>query len=178
MYPVSRRVNAAVNQKGWITDGGNTTDGNNVEAGIDRVAPDGVDATVEGNNRVFNFSYNPGTPTGTGDSPLSPEYQKGSVTNLFYLSNRYHDEMYLLGFTEATGNFQHENFTNQGRGGDRVSAQGQDISGANNAVFFSPSDGTRGRMQMYLWTLATPNRDGDLDADIVIHELTHGLSNR
>ena len=32
-------------------------------------------------------------------------------------------------------------------------------------------------MQMYRFT-QTPNRDGDLDADIVIHELTHGLSNR
>jgi hypothetical protein len=166
------------NQKGWITDGNNTTNGNNVEAGVDRSAPSGVDQTVTGENRVFNFNYAPAGPGGIGDSPLNTEYQKGAATHLFYLTNRYHDEMYLLGFTEAAGNFQNENFTGQGRGNDHISAEAQDYSGTNNANFFTPADGTRGRMQMYIWTLSTPNRDGDLDADIVIHELTHGLSNR
>jgi hypothetical protein len=33
-------------------------------------------------------------------------------------------------------------------------------------------------MQMYRFTSPTPDRDGDLDAEIVVHELTHGLSNR
>jgi len=31
-------------------------------------------------------------------------------------------------------------------------------------------------MQMYIWTTATPNRDGDLDSDIVYHEYGHGLT--
>jgi len=31
---------------------------------------------------------------------------------------------------------------------------------------------------MLLWTSATPYRDGDFEAGIVIHELTHGLSTR
>lgn len=31
---------------------------------------------------------------------------------------------------------------------------------------------------MYLWNTATPYRDGDLEAGIVIHELSHGLSTR
>jgi extracellular elastinolytic metalloproteinase len=33
-------------------------------------------------------------------------------------------------------------------------------------------------MQMYLWTAPTPDFDGSLDADVIIHEYTHGLSNR
>jgi len=33
-------------------------------------------------------------------------------------------------------------------------------------------------MQMYLWAGPTPDIDGSLDADVIIHELTHGLSNR
>jgi subtilisin-like proprotein convertase family protein len=33
-------------------------------------------------------------------------------------------------------------------------------------------------MQMFRFTGSSPDRDGDLDAEIVIHELTHGLSNR
>jgi extracellular elastinolytic metalloproteinase len=35
----------------------------------------------------------------------------------------------------------------------------------------TPPDGQNGRMRMYLW-----NIDGDLEAGIVIHELSHGLS--
>lgn len=167
------------NVTGWITDGGMVTDGNNVEAGIDRVAPNGVDAPVSGTARVFNFSYNPqpGIPA-PGESPLLVPYQNGAGTNLFYLVNRYHDSLYLLGFTEAARNFQQSNFTGQGLGSDRVSAEAQDSSGTNNANFNTPADGGRGRMQMYLWTTTSPNRDGDLDADIVYHEATHGTSNR
>jgi len=33
-------------------------------------------------------------------------------------------------------------------------------------------------MRMYLWNTAVPFRDGDLEAGIVIHELSHGLSTR
>src|SRR5882762_6258650 len=35
-----------------------------------------------------------------------------------------------------------------------------------------------GRMRMYLWDAASPYRDGELEAGIVIHELSHGLSVR
>ncbi|HXF43304.1 MAG TPA: M36 family metallopeptidase [Pyrinomonadaceae bacterium] len=196
------------NNNGWITDGQNTTDGNAVEAGLDRdgsgnQASNGVDANSKPNGnpfRVFDFPINPGIPqpspgTGTGDSPLpsgstptpclspgtSPaptDFQKASVTQLFYTVNRYHDEMYLLGFNEQAGNFQQDNFGRGGLGNDRISAEGQDCSGTNNANFATPSDGTRGRMQMYLWTAPNPDFDGNLDAEVVIHELTHGLSNR
>ena len=61
---------------------------------------------------------------------------------------------------------------------DRVSAEGQDSSGTNNANFATPADGGRGRMQMYLWTGPTPDYDGTTDAEIIIHEVTHGTSNR
>ncbi|MGI8787423.1 MAG: M36 family metallopeptidase, partial [Pyrinomonadaceae bacterium] len=167
------------NNKGWITDGNNTTDGNAVEAGLDRDGVNGVDATVTGANRVFNFAYNPapGNPA-PGESPLLTADQQGAVTNLFYILNRYHDEMYLLGFTEQAFNFQNENFGRGGAAGDRVSAEAQDSSGTNNANFAALPDGTRGRMQMFLFTDPTPNRDGDLDAEVILHEHTHGLSNR
>ena len=174
------------NNNGWITDGNNTTNGNAVEAGLDRVSPDGIDAPVAGSsNRSFIFNYNPapGNPA-PGDAPLGVESQKGGVTQLFYIMNRFHDETYLLGFTEQARNFQHDNFGRGGSSSDRVSAQSQDnfcpVSNAcaNNANFSTPADGGRGRMQMYLWTTPNPNRDGSLDADVVIHEATHGLSNR
>jgi hypothetical protein len=33
-------------------------------------------------------------------------------------------------------------------------------------------------MQMFIWTAANPDRDGDLDAGIIVHEYGHGISNR
>lgn len=205
---VGNEVPYQFNNNGWISDGVDTTDGNAVEAGLDRDGlgtqpSNGVDANGKPNGstfRVFDFPINPGIPTNPalnqGDSPLpasvttpgacvaagtSPamiDFQRASVTQLFYISNRYHDEMYRLGFTEQAGNFQQDNFSRGGLGGDRVSAEGQDCSGTNNANFGTPADGGRGRMQMYIWTAPTPDFDGNLDADVVIHELTHGLSNR
>ena len=177
------------NNNGWINDGNNTTDGNAVEAGIDRDSDNGIDAqgrAIGSPNRHFLFEYTPGNPnTNSGDAPNpTPQtypisaFQNGAVTQLFYVSNRFHDEMYRLGFTEQAGNFQQNNFGRGGIGNDRVSAEAQDSSGTNNANFSTPADGTRGRMQMYLWNSPSPAFDGDLDADVVIHELTHGLSNR
>ncbi len=100
------------------------------------------------------------------------------MTQLFYLTNWYHDQLFQLGFDEAAGNFQTINFSGMGLGGDRVRADAQDGQGTNNANFSTPPDGMPGRMQMYRFTGPTLDRDGDLDAEIVIHELTHGLSNR
>lgn len=54
----------------------------------------------------------------------------------------------------------------------------QDPSGTNNANFVTPPDGQPGQMRMFIWTIATPPRDGALENDIVVHEYTHGLSNR
>ena len=179
----------AFNNKGWISDGGTDTDGNAVEAGIDRDGTDGIDASgraAGGANRTFVFDYAPGNPnTNSGDAPVPATqtypisaYQSGAVTQLFYICNWFHDETYRLGFTEAAGNFQADNFGRGGVGNDRVSAEAQDSSGVNNANFSPPADGSRGRMQMYLWSGPNPDFDGDLDADIVVHEFAHGLSNR
>ncbi len=182
--PVTRIGNEApyqFNQLGWITDGNTTTDGNNVQAGLDRDGNDGIDAGTEAASptRNFTFEYSPYNPNdGIGGSPLATEFQKGSITQLFYIANWFHDEAYRLGFTESARNFQHINFTGQGLGNDRIRAEAQDSSGTNNATFTTPSDGSRGKMQMYLFTGTNPNIDGGLDADVVVHELAHGLSNR
>src|SRR5262249_22566019 len=47
-----------------------------------------------------------------------------------------------------------------------------------NANFATPPDGSAPRMQMFLFTSTTPQRDGDLDNDVIIHEYGHGVSNR
>src|SRR5581483_3652276 len=104
-----------------------------------------------------------------------------SVVNLFYWNNWMHDRLYEMGFTEAAGNFQTDNLGRGGAGGDAVIAGAQDGGAAgtdNNASFSTPPDGQPGVMEMYVWTGPTPNRDGALDTQIVLHEYTHGLSNR
>ena len=168
------------NNNGWVTDGTNITDGNAVQAGIDRDGTNGVDAPQTGSpTRTFSSTWNPppGNPA-PGDSPLTAQAQRGAVIQMFYVMNRYHDALYKVGFTEAARNFQHDNFGRGGLGNDRVSAEGQDSSGTDNANFSTPADGSRGRMQMFLWVGPNPDRDGTADADIIIHEVTHGLSNR
>lgn len=175
---------SAFDNLGWIPDsaGPNApTTGNNVDAGLDIAAPNGIDAGGRANatNFVFRFDYRPDgstDPVGS-NNPADPQFRLGAVTNLFFWSNRYHDMIYNYGFTEAARNFQQDNFGRGGVGNDRVLAEAQDSSGTNNANFSTPPDGTSGRMQMYLWT-GTPVRDGDLDQEVMFHELTHGTSNR
>jgi len=169
----------AFNNLGWITDGANITDGNNLEAGDDLGGTNGVDAPVTGVGRVFSSAWNPppGSPP-PGDAVTVAAARNGAVIQMFYAMNRYHDELYLYGFTEAARNFQNDNFGRGGAAGDRVSAEGQDSSGTNNANFNAGADGTRGRMQMYIWTGPSPQRDGTGDAEVIYHEVTHGTSNR
>ncbi len=178
------------NNNGWIPDGENRTIGNAAEAGIDRDGTQGVDPNgyATGNpNRNFVYTYNPapGNPP-PGEEPLPPQpqtyppsaFQQGSITNAFYTVNRYHDELYRLGFTEQARNFQTDNFGRGGTGNDSISVEVQDGSGTNGANFSTAADGGRGRLQLFVWTAATPDRDGALDSQVTVHELTHGLSNR
>jgi hypothetical protein len=185
---------------GWIPDGATTTTGNNVDAYLDTTGdnfPDGglldSNGRPTGNpdaaarNRDFvgsaprNFDFTP-APNGdnpdAGDSPALAPFRRGAVTHAFYVSNWYHDTMYQFGFDEAAGNFQSDNFGRGGLGGDPIRLEIQDGSGFNNAFFSSAPDGQPGRMEMTLWTGPNPDRDGALDAEVMIHELTHGLSNR
>ena len=151
-----------------------TTIGNNVIAHEDWEGRDNYLHNYRPVNGNLTFVYEYGEPDG-----LAPkEYIDFVVTQLFYTSNKYHDLVYRMGFDELAGNFQMSNFDKGGRGGDAVIANAQDGSGYNNANFMTPPDGTSGRMRMYVWDTATPYRDGDLEAGIVIHELSHGLSTR
>ena len=166
----------AFDNLGWITDGNNTTTGNNVDAGLDIDGSNGIDAAGRATGsptRVFNFAYDPAT-----DAPSTTNSRMGAVTNLFFWSNRYHDQLYQYGFNEPARNFQTNNFGRGGTGNDFVRAEVQDSAGTNNANFSTPADGSLPRMQMFIFPGPNPDRDGDLDADVFLHELTHGTSNR
>jgi hypothetical protein len=178
---------------GWLNpadqfSGAFNTTGNNVDAHTDLDDDDQPDlprpfTTLD--PPVFDFPFGP-----TGDdiqdllnqTPVS--YTNASVVNLFYWNNFMHDRLYQLGFTEAAGNYQNNNFGRGGLENDAVLADALD--GAllpdpfhrNNANFSPPPDGIPGRMQMYIWDGPRPNRDGSLDAEVVCHEYAHGLTDR
>jgi extracellular elastinolytic metalloproteinase len=155
---------------GWVTL--DRTTGNNVDAYLDRDNNNAADSNGRPVSSTQTFVYDwDGT-----QSPTTTTNQLVAVTNLFYLNNVLHDKLYRHGFNEAAGNFQTNNFGMGGLGNDPVNAEAQDGGGTNNANFATPNDGSRPRMQMYLWNTATPSRDGDLDSDIVYHEYGHGLT--
>ena len=181
-------VQTAASPNGWISDGGDTTTGDNVDAYLDTDDDDAPDAGLldangrpvgnvdaNTNNRDFlgtGYAYTPAPSGGNpdaGTAPTDTQFQRGAVTQLFYLVNWYHDRLASYGFGPGAGNFE---------GADPVLAEAQDGGSTNNANFSTPPDGSSGRMQMYIFDFPSPNRDGSLDAEVVLHELTHGLSNR
>lgn len=141
---------------GWLsgTQRSVAITGNNVAAYLDTDANNRADAggsTVTGGNFT--------TAAVLTQSPSTTTNRAVAVQNLFYLNNRIHDILYTHGFNEAAGNFQTNNFGKGGRGNDPVNAEAQDGGGLDNANFATPNDGSRPRMQMYLWAGAGPTHE-------------------
>ena len=160
---------------GWVGAARNTV-GNNAVAATDLDANNTVGTNetqpVADANNSFDFPFSP-TQDAAG-------FKAAAVANAFFYANDWHDRTYQVGFTEASGNFQTTNFGRGGAQNDPVNVDVQDGSGTNNANFATPPDGSRPRMQMFLFNIvsATVRRDGALDPTVVYHENTHGLSNR
>ncbi len=166
-------IDATASPAGWVAS--NMLQGNNVDAYLDVNGDDAADAgrpTSTGSPLTFDF------PLDLALAPSDANNRKAATVNLFYWCNYMHDRLYQAGFTESAGNFQVDNFGRGGIGGDVVLAEVQDGSGTNNANFTPAPDGIPGRMQMYVFTAPTPDRDGDFDATIICHEYVHGLSTR
>lgn len=163
-------ADAMASPMGWAR--GNQTAGNNVWA---QSNPDGGyswkhNFRPASKDRAFDYSL---------DLTQQPSaYIESAIAQLFYTNNFMHDLSFHYGFDEQAGNFQDENFSGKGKGGDAVIANAQDGSGYNNANFATPPDGRRPKMRMYVWDITQPRRDGDLEQGIVVHEYTHGISTR
>ena len=160
--------NALASPNGWHDAnaiGGTTaslkytyTRGNNVLAQEDADGNNGNGIRPDGGaGLLFDYQYEGATFQPTAYTPAA-------TTNLFYAINEMHDIWYQYGFTEAAGNFQQNNL---GRGGatsgtgDYVLADAQDgysqtTPTLNNANFSTPNDGSRPRVQMFLWTIGAP----------------------
>lgn len=176
---VANPFNSTASPFGWHDTNGaagaesTLTTGNNVDAYTDVDANNTADANSRPNGGAsLNFDL----PMNLTQAPSA--YRPAAVTNLFYWNNVIHDVQYQYGFDEAAGNFQMNNYGRGGLGNDRVRAEAQDGAGTNNANFGTPADGSPPRMQMFIWTSPNPDRDGDVDNGIIIHEYGHGISNR
>ncbi|MBC7605599.1 MAG: M36 family metallopeptidase, partial [Burkholderiales bacterium] len=165
---ISTAGNALASPNGWHDSnaiGGTTatlkytfTRGNNALAQEDADGNNGSGIRADGGAGLnFDFPYG-------GQTALPTAYTSASTTNLFYMMNAIHDIWYQYGFNEASGNFQQNNL---GRGGvvtptgDYVFADAQDgysqaTATLNNANFSTPNDGSRPRVQMFLWTAGAP----------------------
>ena len=98
------------------------------------------------------------------------------VVNLFTFCAGMHDVLYLLGFRETDGNFQRDSFGRGGRPGDALLAKAHPGAVWGTANMGTPVDGSPPTMNMGLVT--STGRHTALDADVVYHEYTHGLTNR
>ena len=173
---VSFNGDPVASPSGWV-DAMRRTRGNNAVAATD----------LDGNNVVtFPTEIQPtASMTGGFDFPFSAAtsaggFREAAATTAFFLVNDFHDRTYKLGFTETAGNFQTSNFGKGGAQNDEVQVDVQDGGGGNNATFATPPDGSRPRMQMFMFNLVSgsPQQDGDFDPSVIYHENSHGLSNR
>jgi len=163
----------------WLPPGATETVGNNIDAYIDRFGGDGYQP---GSGDFRASTTSPGTFDYDFDHGTSPQTQSDSqnaaIVQLFYVNNYLHDVYYEAGFDEVAGNAQDDNFGRGGFDGDVMHCQGQDGSGTNNANMSTPADGASPRMQMYIFSGPTPDRDGTIDNGISSHEWGHYLHHR
>jgi large repetitive protein len=138
----------------WLPPGATTTFGNNAIAYADLAAPNHFDlgdvmgaASAPG---AFDWAYDLGAAPAA-----STDQVQAAITQLFYVGNALHDWFYDVGFDEAAGNAQNDNYGRGGQQGDPLWLEAQDYSGLDNANMTTPADGTPPYMQMFLW------RNGD-----------------
>jgi hypothetical protein len=163
----------------WLAPGAAELKGNNVWAYADLATPDGfatgtpdliVPPTAPG---VWNRTFDP-----TKQANANAEQIRAGATHLFFNINYLHDFFYDVGYDEASGNAQTDNYGRGGEGNDPVLGEAQDFDGTDNANAATPADGESPRIQMFRWTTTNPGRDGDVDTTVISHEWGHTISNR
>ena len=194
-------------KKGWLNKGATWLNGANVVAWTDvnddnAVSP-GEKTAVPGNaaGATFPLVHFNGALAGCSSSyvctwnPATKDSWRknrdADAANAFYLANIYHDYLAAapFGFTAQAGNFEKSDgdpVLLQALDGANTAGGLPDANHIDNANMSTPPDGTPPTMQMYLWHQpgTTTSQDpfipmsGGFDASILLHEYTHGLSNR
>ncbi|WP_338709035.1 M36 family metallopeptidase [Paenibacillus amylolyticus] len=108
--------------------------------------------------------------------PSDDSGDEQKILNAFYFCNYMHDFFYMLGFDEKSGNFQDNNSTGLGLEKDYVKVNVFSGPVYGTANMRTPADGRNPIMN--LGVVSSTNRHTALDADVVFHEYTHGVTNR
>ncbi len=136
----------------WLETDANSSSGNNVQAYVDRVAPDGFTPlsedhfATETSPASFDYPYN-----FAEDPNRSTTLQNAAIVQAFYVTNYIHDWLYDAGFNEIAGNGQQNNYGRGGSEGDPMLVEIQDFKERNNANMSTPGDGGSPKMQVFLW---------------------------
>ncbi|MEO5334692.1 MAG: M36 family metallopeptidase [Magnetococcus sp. YQC-5] len=141
------------NKDPWLPDQATTTSGNNVDAkatiSISSFQSELKDSRVPISS-ANTFDYIHSSQLGPFDT-----HAQGfaAIVQMFYTTNYLHDWFYDVGFDEAAGNGQKNNFGRGGFGGDPLIASLQDdVSSQDNASITVPADGGSPEMEMSLWS--------------------------
>lgn len=105
--------------QGWLPADRTRTVGNNADAFLDLDVDLQPDVDLNGPNIIGGRAFGPAQvfdfPAGEGSTRQDTrQFPAARLTNVFYTLNAAHDYFYDLGFDEAAGNFQTDNF---GKGG-------------------------------------------------------------
>lgn len=180
--------------KGWVS--GTGTAGNNAVVGSNPLGYDctgGLNclyppATTAAANGDFSFPLEIGP-----DAPTPNTFTDAANVNIFYWVNQAHDLFYAIGFDEAAGNFQQQNYGRGGVEGDPMyvysefgSASQDGNSELNNSASGSLQagvDGSKSAILVFMNTAQSSSGagyflDNAYDAAVLIHEYTHGVSHR
>ena len=149
----------------------------------DGFPPDWVAADrTEGNSTQARFADTDQTVMATvtdGQVRFEPVAATGdgqNVLNAFYLACRLHDYFYLLGFREKDWNFQLSNASAGGVGGDPVEVQAHPDALPLTSSMHTEPEGSSPTLKLGL--VPETGRHCALDASVVAHEFTHGVTNR
>jgi large repetitive protein len=145
----------------WLAPGATETVGNNVDAYVDLVNPNGYGVTGVPNSGISNDfrAQLTGVDTfgnnyDTNVRPNDATQRLAAIQQMFYNVNFLHDWFYDYGFDEVSLNAQVNNFGRGGLQNDVFLAEGQDMSNLDNANMNTPADGASPRMQMFIFQAA------------------------
>jgi extracellular elastinolytic metalloproteinase len=134
------------------------TEGNNTRA----VGPDGHPVRATAHESGFAFK------------PEPPGSRDHWTVNAFYWCNVMHDFFLLLGFDEEAGNFQTVHASGSPGSGDALDVIVREQFIPGMAFFQNRPDGTSPRLELG----PRQERHTALDADVIVHEFVHGVTNR
>ncbi|KAI8055355.1 Fungalysin metallopeptidase-domain-containing protein [Syncephalis plumigaleata] len=130
--------------------------------------------TVTANSATDDYIY-PFDPNGSVQAN-----EQAALSSVFYHVNIMHDINVNYGFTPSTGNFESGTGTYpDGKPrNDRIEVTLQDPRSPDNAMFGTAEYGEPSQLRVGVSTGSGKAYDYSFDNDIIIHEITHGTTDR